>query len=227
MLEWDSKFFGFPVAKISNLSELDTLRQQGVRLVYWSSPNMANQTMITAAGGSLVDKKITYQMDLSTITILPNQPQTSPVVVEYLDQTASADLIDLSTQAGLYSRFRVDQRMDQQKFHELYTQWIQKSCTHELAKAVLVIREQNHCVAVVTVGEKNGFGDIGLVAVDASQRGKGYGIALIRAAQAWFIQHGYVTSQVVTQQDNIAACRLYEKCGYKPASLEYYYHFWL
>ena len=224
MLQWDSQFFGFPVAKVSDISELDGLHAQGVRLVYWATPDSNSQQVAQAAGGTLVDKKVTYQMDLRTIP--PEQLQFGPVT-EYTDTTASADLLDLSIQAGLYSRFKVDPQMDQKKFEELYTQWMQKSCSHELAKAVLVIREQGKCVAVVTVGEKNGHGDIGLVAVDASQRGKGYGIALIRAAQAWFVQHGYTSSQVVTQGDNVAASKLYEKCGYKQASLEYYYHFWL
>ncbi len=224
MLTWDSEFFGFPVAKISDISELDSLRTQGVHLVYWASTDSGSQAIAQAAVGTLVDKKITYQMDLRNIP--PEQLQFG-LVTEYTDTTASADLIDLSIQAGLYSRFRVDPKMDQKKFEALYIQWMQKSCSHELAKAVLVIREQGKCVAVVTVGEKNGHGDIGLVAVNANQRGKGYGVALIRAAQTWFVQHGYTSSQVVTQGDNVAACKLYEKCGYKQTSLEYYYHFWL
>lgn len=224
MLTWDSQFFGFPVAKIADLAELKTVRQQGVRLVYWATTDEKSQAAAAAVGGTLVDKKVTYQIDLQTV---PAEQLQFGSVTEYTDTAANADLIDLSIQAGLYSRFKVDPKMDQKKFEELYTQWMQKSCSHELAKAVLVIREQNKCVAVVTVGEKNGHGDIGLVAVDANQRGKGYGAALIRAAQAWFVQHGYTSSQVVTQGDNIAACKLYEKCGYQPASLEYYYHFWL
>lgn len=224
MLDWDSHFFGWPVAKIADISELETLRQQGVRLVYWATTDAHSQAAATAAGGTLVDKKVTYQMDLRTI---PTEQLQAGPVTEYTDATASNDLIDLSIQAGLYSRFKVDPKMDQKKFEKLYTLWIQKSCSHELAKAVLVIREQGKCVAIVTVGEKNGHGDIGLVAVDASQRGKGYGVALIRAAQAWFVQQGYTSSQVVTQGDNVAACKLYEKCGYQQAGLEYYYHFWL
>ncbi len=224
MLDWDSQFFGFPVAKISTITELDSMRQQGARLVYWSTPDPASQALAAAAGGRLVDKKVTYQMHLGTISA--EQLQFGPVT-EYLETAANSDLIDLSIQAGLFSRFRVDPKMDPAKFQELYTLWMKKSCNHELAKAVLVIREQVRCVAVVTVGEKNGHGDIGLVAVDASQRGKGYGQALIRAAQTWFVQHGYATSQVVTQGENVAACKLYEKCGYQAVSLEYYYHFWL
>ena len=231
-LDWDTNFFGFLVAKIQPITlsplelrqQLTTLREQGVRLVYWATPNASSQTMAEAAGGRLVDKKVTYRIDLTTLPL--GQAQNSPVV-EYTALTVSEDLIQLAIQAGLYSRFRIDPQMDQKKFRELYTLWVVNSCNKKLAQAVLVIRDHERCVAMVTVGEKNGYGDIGLVAVAASQRGKGYGQKLIRAVQTWFVQHGYTTSQVVTQGDNIAACKLYEKCGYTQASLEYYYHFWL
>jgi hypothetical protein len=31
---------------------------------------------------------------------------------------------------------------------------------------------------------------------------------------------------VVTQGANMAACRLYEACGYYVGTIEYFYHFW-
>jgi dTDP-4-amino-4,6-dideoxy-D-galactose acyltransferase len=53
------------------------------------------------------------------------------------------------------------------------------------------------------------------------------GLHLVCAAQAKFIEAGYRIGQVVTQLDNVAACRLYEKCGYHLEKLENFYHFWL
>lgn len=231
-LDWDTNFFGFSVAKIlpTTLSTptlqqlLKKLKDRDFHLVYWATPFQDMTVVAQDCGGRLVDKKMTYHIDLTTLP--PNQLPTNPVV-EYTQLTASEDLISLSIQAGLYSRFRLDPQMDQQKFRELYTQWVVNSCNKKLAKAVLVIRDHEQCVAMVTVGEKNGLGDIGLVAVAEQQRGKGYGSALIRAALTWFVQHGYNTSQVVTQGDNVAACKLYEKCGYRQTNLEYFYHFWL
>jgi dTDP-4-amino-4,6-dideoxy-D-galactose acyltransferase len=79
---------------------------------------------------------------------------------------------------------------------------------------------------MVPVGEKNGRGDIGLLAVDSSMRGKKLGIALVNAAQQWTIENGFTTAQVVTQGENVSACRFYEKCGYRIDKIENVYHFW-
>ena len=80
---------------------------------------------------------------------------------------------------------------------------------------------------MITVGEKNDRGDIGLLAVHENYRGQRLGMKLVRAAQAYFIDQGYQFSQVVTQVENAAACKLYEKCDYVKESIVNFYHFWL
>ena len=95
-----------------------------------------------------------------------------------------------------------------------------------MADAVLVIRESERIVGMISLGNKNGQGQIGLFAVDKGKRDKNYGQALVRTAHNWFIAKGYRIGQVVTQGDNIAACRLYEKCGYRVEKIENFYHFW-
>ena len=80
---------------------------------------------------------------------------------------------------------------------------------------------------MVTLGEKNLRGDIGLIAVHPDHRGKKMGENLVYAAQTWFRSHGYTEGQVVTQGRNNAACNLYTKCGYVVEKEEYFYHIWL
>ena len=80
---------------------------------------------------------------------------------------------------------------------------------------------------MVTLGNKNGKGDIGLLAVGADYRGRNYGRILVQAAQKWFLTNGYQEGQVITQGDNYPAYHLYEKCGYSVEKVEYFYHFWL
>lgn len=80
---------------------------------------------------------------------------------------------------------------------------------------------------MVTVGKKGDRADVGLIAVDASMRGKKLGAALVLAAQEWALKNGYGSAQVVTQGENLAACKLYEKCGYHVDKIENIYHFWM
>jgi dTDP-4-amino-4,6-dideoxy-D-galactose acyltransferase len=91
----------------------------------------------------------------------------------------------------------------------------------------LAVREGKRIAGMITLGEKNGRGDIGLIAVNPASRGKGYGEALVRSAHRWFIRQGFHEAQVVTQRRNSSACHLFEKCGFSVEKIEHYYHFWL
>ncbi|GAH69383.1 unnamed protein product, partial [marine sediment metagenome] len=82
-------------------------------------------------------------------------------------------------------------------------------------------------IGMITVGNKNGKGMIGLIAVDSRVRGRGFGTVLIKAAKSWFISRGYQIGMVVTQRKNKAACNHFEKCGFYVREVENFYHFWL
>lgn len=109
----------------------------------------------------------------------------------------------------------------------MYKTWIRNSVNGQIADAVLVARHAGRIAGMVTVGRKDGRGDIGLFAVHPEMRGKNLGTALALSARDWFCRQGLESAQVVTQRSNTGACRLYEKCGYRVEKVEYYYHFWL
>lgn len=234
LLDWDSNFFGFPVARIE-LADLDTaqltgllsdLRQQGVRLVYWPARDVpASPEQIAALGGRLVDTKTTFLTDLTALNLIHVD---GSVPVESCDVAFPRDALRaLAVQSGEYSRFAVDPNIPRAKFEELYMRWIDGSLSREIADEVLVIRDDGRIAGMITLGRKGDRGDIGLLAVDQAYRGRGYGEHLVRQAQAWFLDRGYRWGQVVTQGANMAACRLYTKCGYSVEKTEAYYHFWL
>jgi ribosomal protein S18 acetylase RimI-like enzyme len=71
-----------------------------------------------------------------------------------------------------------------------------------------------------------GIGNIGLVAVAETHRGRGIGGRLIDAAHCWMVARQAAKTTVVTQGVNAPACRLYERVGYSIEQVEHYYHFW-
>lgn len=233
ILDWDSDFLGVKVARI-NQSHLDTqelsdilteLQQRRVRLVYWSSDRECENTMIKKFCGNLTDRKTTFAIDFCSQDfnkLLPND-----IVEPFADSMSVADLEGLAIQSGEYSRFAVDPNLPKDKFVSLYKIWINRSLRKEIASEVLVIRDGDKIAGMVTLGEKNGRGDIGLIAVDSNFRGRKYGEKLVRAAQRWFVEHGYEYGQVVTQGQNMSACNLYHKCGYSIEKTEFFDHFWL
>jgi dTDP-4-amino-4,6-dideoxy-D-galactose acyltransferase len=235
ILDWDSAFFGMPVAKVlpdkHATGELEQviarMKAAGVALAYWATdPDDAeSQRAARACGGFLADRKTTFVTELGW----DEGPAESFgwVVEAYTGAVPNSELEQLAVEAGVHSRFRVDPRMPEGKFAELYRLWIRNSTNGRLADAVLVARQSDKIVGMVTVKEGNSAGDIGLIATDASVRGKKLGQALVCAAQGWARKRGLRAARVVTQRENIAACRLYEKCGYRATKTENFYHFWI
>ncbi|EKD76130.1 MAG: hypothetical protein ACD_43C00217G0007 [uncultured bacterium] len=237
ILNWDSDFFGYRVVRlkpgvtVENITAVQTeLKEYKVRLVYWSAApeDSTLQTLITKLGGTLVDKKTTF---VKTLTVALAKPNSRVTVTSFTATELTPELRALAIQAGLFSRFQVDQNIGYAKFAELYCLWMEKSVLHQLAEDVLVVCDETKSpqpvIGVTTVGQKNGIGDIGLVTVDEKYRGLGIASALMQAADQWFLQHNYQTVQVVTQGDNVAACRLYAKTGYTIEKVEWLYHCWL
>ncbi len=235
LLNVDSEIFGFPVAKIlpNTLSQreleqvISRLKKENVRLAFWASnPNdRESQQAARLCHGFLADKKVTFVMDIGH---LPERPaDMNWAIEEYADARPCAELENLAIQVGRNSRFGADPRISEDTLIDLYTLWIRNSVNKQLADAVFVVRQSGRVVGMVTVGEKDGRGNIGLFAVDPALRRKNLGGSLVCAAQEWARRKGFRFAQVVTQGKNVAACRLYRKCGYQVDKVEFFYHFWI
>lgn len=224
-LTWDSDFFGFEVYRIQNNAThpdqcLAALKGTA-RLVYYAAAGEISPAVLHTHNGRLVDKKTIFEKAVESPASL------SPFISSYAQQPPEAAVIRLGVESGVYSRFRTDENIGIDKYETLYQTWVINSVNRKIAQEVLVYRQQDKISGLITLGEKNGKGDIGLVAVDPESRGQGVGLALMAAAEAWSSRQGYQQLQVVTQGANTPACRLYQKCGYHIAQVEYFYHFWL
>ena len=230
LLEWDSDWLGFAVAAIeaprlgrSALeSLLKRLKERTVRLAYWA-PDAEDSVSLAAAeslGGRLVDCK--------TVLEKPLEPAPPPHDVELFDAAVpSEELYALAIEAGHLSRFAVDPAIPREKFEALYRAWIRRSVSGEIADAVLVSREAGALAGMVTVSARGATAAIGLVSVAAGQRGRGYGRALLRAADAFAASRGCTAIEVVTQGGNRPALQLYRAAGFRVREMRNYLHFWL
>jgi dTDP-4-amino-4,6-dideoxy-D-galactose acyltransferase len=234
---WDTQHFGYPVASISNSDlepeaverALHAAHMQGYQLVYWASrrEHDINAPWLREYQGILVDRKTTYVKAMRPV--IASIDSGNYQFVEWNPEQHSPELIELGVAAGLWSRFGVDPRIARDKFRSLYEIWMRRSLARELCDMVLVVQEQGCTVplGMVTISLQDGTGQIGLIAVSEQQRGRGLGRMLVDAADRWMLEHGAQNAQVVTQLQNVAACRLYEQAGYQVDAVEYFYHFWL
>lgn len=234
LLAWDSDILGISVAKIIpiklNSTQLDDslqkLKIKGVKLVYWciDSHNTISRQAAIACNGFLADKKITYIQELTAFNPLHLPYQDVEI---YTPNEANQELESIATEIGHFSRFSNDPKLTIEQSNRLYKKWIQNACRKIVAKIVLIIKKNDKIVGMVTIDEKYERADLSLLGVLPSNQGQGIGKHLVYAALAWSSKQNYTVCQVVTQQTNLKACRLYEKCGFTKEKLEHYYHFWL
>jgi GNAT superfamily N-acetyltransferase len=68
----------------------------------------------------------------------------------------------------------------------------------------------------------NKFTYVEELAIDTEFRGKGVGYALMNRAIEWAKGQGFPGIMIETQDDNVPACMLYEKCGFVLGGLDLY-----
>ena len=202
---------------------MQALQQRGAALAYVVTDEVIEPAAAARFGLVHRDAKTTYARAIGDglaavagVTVREAKP------VEEL-----AQLRALAVASGASSRFMLEERLPAGKAAELYERWMDNSLTGALAAKVLVAVRAGAVVGMVTVGERAGAADIGLIAVDEAARGGGVGGALVAAALAWGRSAGLDQATVVTQGHNRAACALYERCGYAVRDTVQVYHAWL
>lgn len=221
LLEWDTRFFGKKTgsvniddAEINPANIVSAAKELEFELLYLFSKKPRPE--LETQGFALVDTKVTYGKTVSSA-------QSSIQLVNYTGE-ATQELISLALQSGWKSRFNTDKKL-QHKYPELYTQWLTRSLSGEFADAVLVHYYENTIAGLVTSRiENNCKGKVGLFAVAEEYRGKGIGKGMLLALENWYHKKGIVQSEITTQQENTAACKLYESTGYMVKDTSYVYH---
>lgn len=225
-LEWDSNFFGLRVAKITVNASLspaelhECLMHADVTYVFLV-PEIVPlyQPVLDRMGGKCYDHKITFER-----VINPVFATQAPAIFEITEESES--LLQLAYASGHLSRFFLDPRF-KPHFKRLYAEWIRKTLRDPDAKVFAVTNDQGEMQGMLTASvNANGVGQIGLVAIDAASRGQGLALRLMKHCESYYVARGARACRVVTQKDNLAACRLYQKSGYVVASEHHIWHIW-
>ena len=241
ILEWDSDKFGFPVAKVRRVMSaidlrgaIERMRALGVVLAYYVVPESSRLADRDAAalGATLIDTRVTLVRRVGSVVLEPVDPlsrfhHADFTIESYRRGGADPALVELARNAGRFSRFRVDPRIDAAVFHAIYDAWLVRSVRREIAQEVYVARAASELVGLVTMSTVGRRGTIGLLSVHESARGRGLGRALAELASAWSTAQRLPETQVATQLANAPACALYEGTGYVVERREPTYHIWL
>lgn len=212
-LPFDTSLFKYPVGRVkieADFNEEEFLKEAaGFQLVYLFSEQ---EIEFKSKDILAVDRKVRFQKEV--------EKQLLPSMVTSYSGQVSPSLLDLALQSGVYSRFKTDTRLTAKEFESLYTIWVSKAIA---SGALLCTEDGKGMISYATTADAL---TVGLLAVDASARGKGYGRKLMQAVEAKADELGKKVLIVPTQEQNIPACKFYESLGYRISHKEYVYHWW-
>jgi dTDP-4-amino-4,6-dideoxy-D-galactose acyltransferase len=236
LLPWDSEFFGLPIGRVCGhtLDEAQATKidqwgsREKVAGLYFLARADCTRTIQTAerSGFCLVDIRVTFECKnvdslpsdswkSADILIRPFQPQDLPAV-QAIARTAHCD-----------TRFFSDPHFPRARAETLYATWIGLECQGR-AQQVFVAATSDTAIGYISchLDLTTGIGKIGLVGIDSRFRGQGLGRALVLTSLRWFASQHAQRVTVVTQGKNLAAQRLYQRCGFLSADLQLWYHKW-
>lgn len=230
MLDWDTEFFGVPIAKIEGDHLTDEViaqvwqwsRDHRIACLYFLCAADDDQSVAIAeqTGFHLVDVRMDLSWRVQAVT------NDSKIEVRRFQLPDLSPLQEIARSAYESTRFYYDHHFPRALVSGLYRAWITKSCETG-ADAVFVALHQDAVGGFITCRlEEPQRGRIGLLGVNETARGAGVGQALVKAAQRYFSDQAVDEVFVVTQGRNIAAQRLYQTNGFRPHSMHLWYHKW-
>lgn len=237
-LKWDSDFLNLNVGKIylssHQLDQIQSLNEIALEYnyhllyVFTDESNLIKITENNNGNISLVDRKIVYYLNLhSRVEFLDPRIMKLNKEGDLIQQ--KNDLYKLAYLSAEYSRFKLDEKLPDITFRRLYSEWVNKSVEGTMADEIFINTEENEILGFITlkICAQENRADIGLLAVAPEQRGKKIGMALIEKCISSCIEKGINQLNVPTQLDNIPACNLYNKIGFKKESITNIYHLWI
>ncbi len=233
-LKWDSDFFGCRIARLLP-GRLDRLiiervnawcNANAIDCLYFlsNSDDDVTRQLAVSNGFRLVDVKVTLELRIRNKY---HFDQNREDIVFRASLSEDIPFLKAIARVGHhYTRFYFDKHFPAAACDALYETWIEKSC-NGYADIVFVAEHSGLPVGYASCHlSPDGIGKIGLIAVASDFQKRGIGRLLVERALDWFCSKGSRKIVVVTQERNIGAQRLYEKCKFVPVNTEIWYHKW-
>ena len=240
-LDWDSRMFGMPAARLeyliapreygpglsSKLQLLDVAIEQcraaGVRHLSArvDAGDLSTIHALEARDFQLLDGIQTFSTSLGQETAAGVDDIKHEVRLVSPDDVPA--LLEIARTAYVFDRFHADHAISTETADCINQEWVRNSCLGKAADGVIVACRDTQPVAYVTgkidweardvLGRT--FATIVLVATATTERGRGAAKAATQGVLQWFRTQEVDTVEVGTQLRNIPAARLYEGCGFR------------
>jgi ribosomal protein S18 acetylase RimI-like enzyme len=235
MLEWDTDYWGFPVAFLSSrhLSENilykvnEFVKNENIRLVEYLCNCHDKKSVLLAEenGYDFKDIRLTYEKILKEKMDVDLDRK---IEFREAEEQHIPALREISRDIYLDSRYYYDNNFDKDKVCEFYMGWVEKAVKKEYDDECFALFINKTPVAYCSVKyESSTEVQIGLVGVSNDYVGIGLGKELLAMVFNALLLKGYNRVLVVTQGRNYPAQRLYQKVGFLTLLTELWYHKWV
>lgn len=234
-LPWDSAHFGLRIARaafrrVDSSSCKDLLAAcqiENINCLYFLADASDQDTIFALQSNAFdfVDIRLTLSAEYSK---MPSANQPADIHFRLGEERDLDQLLPIAGAGFRQSRFYVDRRFSNSSASQMYQIWLGKSITNASGDAVIVAEHNGTAVGFVSchLHKPEGEGNIGLVGVAEAARGLGCASGMIQCAAGWFSRQSLDRLNVVTQGRNVAAQRLYQRCGFRTRSVELWFHKW-
>lgn len=218
-LDWDSDFFNLEVGELI-IDNSANFELGNFDLIYVKSNEKA-PIEFYGFEKTHSETKVIFHKKIVNLNPINNQ------VIELSHTNYSLnELNQLAFESGKHSRFKLDYKLDNRKFEELYKLWVKNSINKSFADEVFVYLHETIIAGFVSYKVVGDYATIGLIAVSEKFQGKGIGKQLVFKVENELIKKGINELRIPTQEENHQACGFYEKLGYKKFETTNISHYW-
>lgn len=217
LMSWDGEFWHEPIALASHPDVDEWAAANTVGLLWLLVPSDRPEEAQAAEeqGWRFMDVRVEFERPTVAISRGLGRHR-----LEDVDALAA-----IAREAHRITRFYADPSLDDERCDDLYEQWLRNSCAgwaHEVIVygGVRMSRPLGYC----TVHVDGHTASIGLIATHSDFRGAGIGFALVQNAIGSAHDAGCSRITVVTQGRNVAAQRLFQKCGFRTSRTDLWFH---
>jgi RimJ/RimL family protein N-acetyltransferase len=235
LLDWDSRHFGFPIARVRGGKLTDEraeavdewCREHGIRCLYLCADAEDAETARVAAvhGFRVVDTRVIVRRSYEGLFDLPQGPEELSV------REATEDDLDFarSLAARSYSttRFYFDGNFPRDRCDALYEAWIERGDRdpeRRLLIAVVGAQPVGYVVLAPLGPDREGRGE--LIAIHERHRRKGYSQAMHFGEYRDFAARGALTHRGEISIRNLGNLRLHERLGFVTDEVDVWHHKW-
>ena len=223
-LEWDSSFFNKKVGTfecvgtnqsfvVDNDFDLIYIKQIDDKEVLFEKENFRL---------SHVETKVIFSKMISKINNLKDEF----IISAFETSDYKQQLYELAFESGKFSRFNLDENFERSEFEALYRKWVDNSLSKEFADEVLLYKQGDAILGIITYKVNGNYATVGLLATKSESQGKGIGSRLVAAVESGLYEKGVEELRIPTQFQNEQACGFYTKMGYNVIEKIIIKHYW-